>query len=193
MFTGLIEELGKLEDNSGDRFVFSGSKVLEDIALEASIAVNGVCLTVVDHGDNWWAADISAETRSRTTLGNLVPGAPVNFERAVQSGQRLGGHLVQGHVDDVGHIVQSAPDLQVKIPSRLCKYVVEKGSIAVDGVSLTVVDDLEDGFTVAIIPVTMAATTIGHLKPGDPVNIEIDSMARYIEKMVAHFQQAPTQ
>jgi len=149
-----------------------------------SIAVNGCCLTVVAAGDDWWQADVSEETLSRTSLRGAVPDDPVNLERAVRADDRLGGHVVQGHVDAVGTVVQPWPELRVQVPEQLLRYIVEKGSITVDGVSLTVVDALADGFTVAIIPHTAEVTSLGTKQPGDPVNLEVDVMAKYVERLL---------
>lgn len=184
MFTGIVEELGRVAGRDGSRLVLGARTVLDDVVLGASIAVNGCCLTVVEWGDDWWSCDVSDETWARTCLGALKVGDPVNLERPVRLADRLGGHLVQGHVDAVGEIVATPPDLRVRIPSHLMKYVVEKGSVTVDGVSLTVVEPLEDGFTVAIIPHTAGVTTLGHKQPGDPVNIEVDVVAKYIESLL---------
>ncbi len=191
MFTGLVEELGTVVAVAGDRVRIGATRVVEDAAIGDSIAVNGCCLTVVALGDGWWEADLSAETRARTTLGGLEPGSPVNLERPVRLADRLGGHLVQGHVDGVGEVVDPAPDLRIRLPRALARYVVEKGSITVDGVSLTVVEPLADGFTVAVIPHTAEVTTLGRLRPGATVNIEVDVVAKYVERLVApHRQEA---
>jgi riboflavin synthase len=184
MFTGIVEELGTVRSRDGGRFVFEATVVTADAETGASIAVNGCCLTVVDHGNGWWAADAVDESLARTNLGDLVPGDPVNLERPVRAGDRLGGHIVQGHVDTVGEIVSPAPELQVRMPAELARYVVEKGSITVDGCSLTVVKPLDDGFTVAVIPHTAAVTTLGHKGPGDRVNLEVDMVAKYVEKLL---------
>jgi riboflavin synthase len=146
--------------------------------------VNGCCLTVVDVGEGWWAADAVGETLSRTNLADLQPGDAVNLERPVRAGDRLGGHIVQGHVDAVGEIVSPAPELQVRMPEELARYVIEKGSITVDGCSLTVVKPLDDGFTVAVIPHTAEVTTLGRKGPGDRVNLEVDMVAKYVEKLL---------
>jgi riboflavin synthase len=185
MFTGIVEELGTVEAFDGGRLRISATKVLDDASIGDSIAVNGCCLTVVARGDGWWEADVSDESLKRTTLGALVHGDPVNLERPVRPVDRLGGHIVQGHVDAVGEVVAPAPDLHVRMPAELCRYVVEKGSITVDGVSLTVVDALDDGFTVAVIPHTAGVTTLGRHRPGDHVNLEVDLVAKYVEKLVA--------
>jgi riboflavin synthase len=191
MFTGLVEELGRIESFEGDRIRIAAAKVLDDVAVGDSTAVNGCCLTVVAFGDGWWEADVSDETRRRTTLGHLTPGDPVNLERPVRLQDRLGGHLVQGHVDAVGEIVAPVPDLRVRMPAALLRYVVEKGSITVDGVSLTVVDALDDGFTVAVIPHTAEVTTLGHRTPGQGVNLEVDVMAKYAERLLAAQLEQP--
>jgi riboflavin synthase len=149
-----------------------------------SIAVDGCCLTLVAQGAGWWEADVSDETLKRTTLGDRQPGDRVNLERPVRAQDRLGGHIVQGHVDGVGDIVEPVPDLRVRMPRDLLRYVVEKGSVAVDGVSLTVVDVLDDGFTVAVIPHTSAVTTLGHKGPGDRVNLEVDVTVKYVERLL---------
>ncbi|UDY36210.1 riboflavin synthase [Dermatobacter hominis] len=191
MFTGIVEELGSVESLEGPRLRIRAATVLDDVTMGASTAVNGVCLTVVAWGDDWWEADVSDETFARTSLGSLQPGDPVNLERPVRLEDRLGGHLVQGHVDAVGEVVEPAPDLRVRMPDGLLRYVVEKGSITVDGVSLTVVDVLDDGFTVALIPHTAEVTTLGHRGPGDPVNLEVDVMAKYAERLLAGFVGGP--
>lgn len=188
MFTGIVEELGRIESFEHGRLKVGASAVLEDVSLGDSIAVNGCCLTVVEHGSDWWIADVSDETVRRTSLASAQPGDPVNLERAVKVETRLGGHLVQGHVDGVGEIVEPVPDLRVRVPAHLTRYLVEKGSVTVDGVSLTVVEPLSDGFTVAIIPHTAAVTTLGVRRPGDLVNIEVDVVAKYLERLAApHF------
>ncbi len=186
MFTGIVEELGSVEALDGSRLRLQGAEVLGDVVLGASIAVNGCCLTVVDWDSTagWFDVDVTQETFDRTQLGDLRPGDRVNLERPVRLSDRLGGHLVQGHVDAVGVIVSPAPDLKVKVPEGLHRYLVEKGSVTVDGVSLTVVDPAADGFTVALIPHTMEVTTLGRKGPGDRVNIEVDVMAKYAESLL---------
>ena len=187
MFTGIIEELGTVVSREGARLRLACTDVLEGVRLGDSTAVNGCCLTVVafDATAGWWEADVSDETFARTDLGSLRVGDTVNLERPVRLEDRLGGHLVQGHVDAVGEIVEPVPDLRIRIPTHLLRYVVEKGSITVDGVSLTVVRPLDDGFTVAVIPHTAAVTTLGRKGAGDIVNIEVDVMAKYTERLVA--------
>ena len=184
MFTGIVEELGTVIAREGQKLRIRATRVLEDAGTGDSIAVNGCCLTVVAMGPDWWEADVTEESYSRTNLGDLQPGDPVNLERPVRVSDRLGGHVVQGHVDAVGEVVDPVPNLRVRMPADLTRYVVAKGSVAVDGVSLTVVDDLDDGFTVAVIPHTAEVTTLGHRKPGDRVNLEVDVMAKYAEKLL---------
>jgi riboflavin synthase len=184
MFTGIVEELGAIASIEGDRVRVAAATVTEDARVGDSIAVDGCCLTVVATGDGWWEADVSDETRKRTTLGDRRPGDPVNLERPVRAQDRLGGHLVQGHVDGVGSIVVAAPDLRVRMPRELVRYIVGKGSVTVDGVSLTVVDVLDDGFTVAVIPHTAAVTTLGRKGPGDQVNLEVDVTVKYVERLL---------
>ncbi len=184
MFTGIIEELGRLAERYGGRFTFAAETVTGDAHVGDSIAVNGCCLTVVEVGPGWWRADVVEETLSRTTLGQLALDDPVNFERPVRLSDRLGGHLVQGHVDGVGEVVTPAPDLSVRPPRDLLRYVVEKGSIAVDGCSLTVAAVTADAFSVAVIPHTAQVTTLGVRRAGDPVNLEVDLMAKYAEKLL---------
>ena len=184
MFTGIVEELGTVVSREGPRLRIGAAVVLDDIAMGASIAVNGVCLTVVGWDDATWEADVVDETYARSSLGVLEPGHRVNLERPVRLSDRLGGHLVQGHVDGVGTIVTGAPDLRVRCDRDLLRYIVEKGSITIDGISLTVVQPTDDGFTVAVIPHTMEVTTLGHKGPGDPVNLEVDVTAKYVERLL---------
>lgn len=187
MFTGIVEELGTVVSRDGPRLRIAASTVLDDVTTGASIAVNGCCLTVVgwDARAGWWEADVVDETYKRTALGALQPGHRVNLERPVRLSDRLGGHLVQGHVDAVGEIVVAAPDLRVRTEPSLLRYVVEKGSITVDGISLTVVDAGDDSFTVAVIPHTMEVTTLGHKGVGDLVNLEVDVTAKYVERLLS--------
>jgi riboflavin synthase len=200
MFTGIVEELGtvisnELSDvsnawgNTGSRLTIAASVVLDDSGLGASIAVNGCCLTLVDHGRDasgqaWWTTDVSDETLSRTNIGALRPGDVVNLERPMALGDRLGGHIVLGHVDCVGEIVSPAPDLVVRIPAEYMRLIVEKGSVTVDGISLTAFDLTTDTFRVAVIPHTAAVTTLGHKGSGAVVNIELDVLAKHIERLV---------
>lgn len=187
MFTGIVEELGRLESLHDGRLRIAAARVIDGVEIGESIAVNGCCLTVVAHGDGWWEADVSDETISRTSLARLSDGDGVNLERAVRASDRLGGHIVQGHVDGVGEVVAPVPDLRVRVPDGLLRYLVEKGSVTVDGVSLTVVQPLDDGFTVAIIPHTADVTTLGTKRPGDLVNLEVDVMAKYVERLVSAY------
>ncbi|HUP85083.1 MAG TPA: riboflavin synthase [Acidimicrobiales bacterium] len=184
MFTGIVEERGRVRSRDGNRFTFEATLVLEDTKIGDSIAVNGCCLTVVESGEGWWSADAVDETLARTNLGDLEPGDPVNFERPVRAADRLGGHIVQGHVDAVGEILEAAPNLKVSLPRDLARYVVEKGSITVDGCSLTVVEAFEDAFRVALIPHTTDVTTLGSKRVGDKVNLEVDLVAKYVERLL---------
>ena len=185
MFTGIVEELGRVVTREGSRLRIAATTVLEGSEMGASIAVNGCCLTLVAaDSSSWWEADVSAETYSRTNLGSLSPGDPVNLERPMALGERLGGHIVLGHVDAVGTVVASAPDLVVRIPKDLMHLIVEKGSVTVDGISLTAFDLTTDTFRVAVIPHTMQVTTLGVRKPGDQVNIEMDVLAKHVERLV---------
>lgn len=184
MFTGIVEELGTVVSRNGPRLRLGATIVLSDIELGASIAVNGACLTVVDWGDDWWEADVVDESYARTCLGSLHAGDRVNLERPVRLADRLGGHLVQGHVDAVATIVEGAPDLRVTVAPELLRYVVEKGSVTIDGVSLTVAAVHPDGFSVAVIPHTTEVTTLGTKGPGDPVNLELDVVAKYVESLL---------
>lgn len=183
MFTGIVEELGTVLSLESGRMTVGASRVLDGVALGDSIAVNGCCLTVVAHDEGSWEADLSEETLRRTALSALAPGSPANLERAVRADQRMGGHIVQGHVDGVGTVVDGVPDLRVRVPAGLERYLVEKGSVTVDGVSLTVVDVIEDTFSVAVIPHTAEVTNLGGLAQGAPVNIEVDIVAKYVERM----------
>ncbi|KUL35125.1 riboflavin synthase subunit alpha [Streptomyces sp. NRRL F-4489] len=193
MFTGIVEELGEVVavEHLGDssRFRLRGPVVTEGAKHGDSIAVNGVCLTVVDTEDGEFTADVMAETLQRSSLGALAAGSRVNLERPMALGGRLGGHLVQGHVDGTGTITERTPGehwelVRIALPAPLARYVVEKGSITVDGVSLTVVDAADDHFTVSLIPTTLALTTLGIKRPGDPVNLEVDVLAKYVERLL---------
>ena len=193
MFTGIVEELGSvvavepLVDAA--RLRIRGPLVTSDAVHGASIAVNGVCLTVVEFADGEFTADVMNETLERSSLGALEPGSRVNLERPVTLEARLGGHLVQGHVDGTGAIVSRTPSehweiVRISLPGDLGKYVVEKGSITVDGISLTVVEAADDSFTVSLIPTTLELTTLGTKRVGDPVNLEVDVVAKYVERML---------
>lgn len=195
MFTGLVEEVGSVVglESLGDsvRLTVRGPLVTTDAAHGDSIAVSGCCLTVTDLGPEQFSADVMAESLERTSLGDLVAGSGVNLERAVAAGARLGGHIVQGHVDGTGTLIDRTPSdhweiLRFAFPADLARYLVEKGSITVDGVSLTVVDVTDDSFSVSLIPTTLADTTLGTRQPGDRVNLEVDIVAKYVAKSVAH-------
>ncbi|MGW1014504.1 riboflavin synthase [Streptomyces termitum] len=193
MFTGIVEELGEVvaveELTDASRFRLRGPLVTEGARHGDSIAVNGVCLTVVEHGDGDFTADVMAETLNRSSLGALAVGSRVNLERPMAVGGRLGGHIVQGHVDGTGTILERTPSehwelVKVGLPAHLSRYVVEKGSITVDGVSLTVVEVADDWFTISLIPTTLDLTTLGIKRPGDPVNLEVDVIAKYVERLL---------
>ena len=185
MFTGIVEELGKVGSRTGSRLRINSTTVLEGSDLGASIAVNGCCLTVVaTDGSSYWDADVSEETYSRTNLGSLQSGDVVNLERPMALGERLGGHMVLGHVDAVGLVVSPAPDLVIRIPRDLMHLIVEKGSVTVDGISLTAFDLSADTFRVAVIPHTTSVTTLGVRKAGDAVNIEMDVLAKHVQRLV---------
>ena len=194
MFTGIIEELGEVLrlDRGTDSAILHvrGPLVVGDAAHGASIAVNGICLTVVEHDTESFSVDVMAETLDRTSLGSLHPGDRVNLERAMRADGRFGGHVVQGHVDGVGTIRRRAPGdrwevVEIALPADLTRYVVEKGSVTVDGVSLTVSAVHDDGFEVSLIPTTLALTTLGHKGVGDLVNLEVDVLAKYVERLLA--------
>jgi riboflavin synthase len=190
MFTGIVEEVGRVASLDGARLRVECSTVREDAELGASVAVNGVCLTVVEDADGALAFDLSEETLRRTALDRLAPGVAVNLERPATLSTRLGGHLVQGHVDGIGRIVSIEADaedgawLTVSVPDELRRYLVEKGSVTVDGVSLTLAALEGDTFSVALIPHTLAVTTFGSARAGDPVNLEVDVIAKYVERLL---------
>ncbi|GGN38074.1 riboflavin synthase [Streptomyces fuscichromogenes] len=199
MFTGIVEELGEVTavENLGDasRFRLRGPVVTDGAQHGDSIAVNGVCLTVVEHEGDEFTADVMAETLKRSSLGALDVGSRVNLERPTAVGSRLGGHIVQGHVDGTGQVLARTPSenweiVKVSLPADLARYVVEKGSITVDGISLTVVEAGPDYFTVSLIPTTLDLTTLGRKQPGDPVNLEVDIVAKYVERLLANTQGA---
>ncbi|MDQ1712468.1 MAG: riboflavin synthase [Frankiaceae bacterium] len=187
MFTGIIEELGSVVAVGDGRLTVKGPLVTSDAAYGSSIAVNGCCLTVAALDGETFTADVMVETFARTSLGALMPGSPVNLERPLRADARLGGHVVQGHVDGTGTVAAREADgvIRVDIPSDLSRYVVAKGSVAVDGVSLTVVEAGDTAFTVSLIPATLAMTTLGSKGPGEPVNIEVDVLAKYVERLLA--------
>lgn len=197
MFTGIVEELGTVAgiEDQGDavRLTISAATVLSDAELGASIAVNGCCLTVATLGESQWTADVMLETLKRTSLHALSVGDQVNLERAVTPSTRLGGHIVQGHVDGVGRVVSREPSehwevVTISLDPELARYVVEKGSIAVDGISLTVVSVTDDTFTVSLIPETLARTSLGFRAVGDEVNLETDIIAKHVEKLLGGVQ-----
>jgi riboflavin synthase len=208
MFTGIVEELGSvvaLDRPGGDAgpgaaadavLTVAGPLATSDARPGDSIAVDGVCLTVTSVADGAFVAEVMPETLSRTSLGGLLPGAQVNLERALPANGRLGGHVVQGHVDGVATLVRRTPgprwdDLELAAPAALTRYVAEKGSVALSGVSLTVTWVSDDGFGVSLIPTTLAATTLGRLTPGDVVNVEVDVLAKYVERLMATGTTAP--
>ncbi len=194
MFTGIVEELGevvRLTESGGDSAVLAvrGPLVTSDARHGDSISVNGVCLTVIDNEDGVFTADVMGESLRRSSLGALRVGSPVNLERAATVGSRLGGHLVQGHVDGVAQLIGREPAaewevLRFSLPPALSRYVVEKGSITVDGVSLTVMAVDDESFSVGLIPTTLKLTVLGAKAVGDPVNLEVDVIAKYVEKMM---------
>jgi riboflavin synthase len=193
MFTGIVEELGTITavEDQGDaiRLTVQASTVLDGTGLGDSIAVNGCCLTVVTSDADTWTADVMQETLDKTSLLGIAAGDRVNLERAVTVEKRLGGHIVQGHVDGVGEVVRRTPSehwevLEISMPPEFGRYLVDKGSVTVDGVSLTVVEALERSFTVSLIPETLTRTTLGARQPGDRVNLEFDVIAKHVEKLL---------
>ena len=193
MFTGIIEELGKVRavERRGEnaRIVIEAHTVTDDTKNGDSISVNGVCLTALDIQPDSFAADVSHETLVRSTIGNLMPGAAVNLERAVTAATRLGGHIVQGHVDARGQFMRvedlgESWTVRIAYPEEIRRYLVFKGSIAVEGISLTIASLTDEYFEVAIIPKTWAVTNLSHLQPGDAVNLEVDVIAKYVERLL---------
>ena len=193
MFTGIIEELGHVRsvEQRGDnaRILIEARLVTEDIHEGDSVAVNGVCLTALDVNDGSFAADVSRETLDRSTLGRLGPGAPVNLERSVTPTTRLGGHLVQGHVDARGKFLSATAHggswtVRIAYPPEIARYLVFKGSVAVEGISLTIAELTDEYFEIAIIPKTWEITNFSHLRPGDTVNLEVDVIAKYVERLL---------
>jgi riboflavin synthase len=199
MFTGIVEELGEIvaiEHGAESAVVrVRGPLVTSDAIRGASIAVNGVCLTVVEHDLETFSVDVMGETLNRSSLGSLRAGALVNLERAMAASTRFGGHIVQGHVDGTARILARLPGdcwdvVQFTLPAELSRYVVEKGSITVDGVSLTVSGVTDDTFSVSLIPTTLELTTLGHKGVGDVVNLEVDVIAKYVERLLTHTTEA---
>ena len=194
MFTGIIEELGTVrsieERGENARLVISAHVATEGTNHGDSISVNGVCLTALEIHPDSFAADVSRETLQRSTLGALKPGAPVNLERAVTPATRLGGHMVQGHVDGRGQFISvenhgESWTVRIGFPKEIARYLVFKGSVAVEGISLTIAALADDYFEVAIIPKTWEVTNLSHLKPGDSVNLEVDIIGKYVERLLA--------
>ena len=190
MFTGIIEEVGTVAELGDFKLTINAGKVLEDQKMGDSIAVNGTCLTVVDHDRSTFSVDLSPETLRRTSLGSLAQGHKVNLERPLAVSDRLGGHIVQGHVDATGRITSSRTEgnsqiLRIRYPNRLRVYIVEKGYITVDGISLTVVQKGTSSFTLSVIPYTLENTNLQDKGPGDRVNLEADIVAKYVESMLA--------
>ena len=190
MFTGIVEEVGRVSSLDGYRLKINASRVLEDVKLGDSIAVNGACLTVVEFGTDGFAVDLAPETLRRTSLEQADAGSAVNLERALAAHDRMGGHIVQGHVDATGTITGFTPEadcyiMEVEVPESLAPYIVEKGFIAVDGISLTVVQRSEHRFTISVIPFTMQNTNLHEREIGDRVNLEADILAKYVESLLA--------
>ena len=189
MFTGIVEEVGIVAKISDSGMTVTASKVLEDVKLGDSIAVNGACLTAVNFTKTEFSVDLSPETMRRTSLGQLSEGSPVNLERALLVSDRMGGHIVQGHVDGTGRIMSTKTEgdsiiFRVRVPKRLNRYIVEKGFVAVDGISLTVVKRGASSFTLAVIPYTLKNTNLVSLSVGDRVNLEADILAKYVESLL---------
>jgi len=189
VFTGIVEEVGVVAKISDNGMTVRASKVLEDVKLGDSIAVNGTCLTAVSFTKSEFSVDLSPETMRRTSLGQLSEGSSVNLERALLASDRMGGHIVQGHVDGTGRIMSSKTEgdsiiFRVRIPKRLNPYIVEKGFVAVDGISLTVVKRGASSFTLAVIPYTLKNTSLASLSVGDRVNLEADILAKYVESLL---------
>lgn len=188
MFSGIIEEIGTIKRVGPNQLIVGAKRVREGTKLGDSIAINGACLTVVDLDKDTFAVDVMPETLRRTNLGGLKVGDGVNLERALAVGDRLGGHFVQGHVEGVGHILSLTPEdeallVRFSAPAELMRYVVEKGFIAVDGISLTIIDCDRTSFSVSLVAYTQRNTTLVSKRPGDPVNIETDIIAKYVERL----------
>jgi riboflavin synthase len=188
MFTGIVEELGLVRESTPGRLSVACRPLLEGSEVGSSVGVNGVCLTVVARDERGLSFDLTRETLGRTALARLQAGDPVNLERPVTLTTRLGGHLVQGHVDGVGAVeavdaAHGGVAMSVRVPGDLARYLVDKGSVTVEGVSLTVVSVHGPTISVALTPHTLAVTTLGRVRPGDPVNVEVDVIAKYVERM----------
>ncbi len=196
MFTGIVEEVGKVLRIGNGQLVLEASKVLEDVHLGDSIAVNGICLTVTEFDSGHFTADVMPETLRRTSLQDLGKGSPVNLERALTLASRLGGHMVSGHIDGVGKIVsfqeeRNAILMKISADSRILRYIVEKGSVALDGISLTVAEVTSRDFTVSLIPHTREVTNLGSKRLGSPINIETDVIGKYVEKLMQGEKPSP--
>lgn len=190
MFTGIVEEVGEVALIETRKLAINATLVMEDLKLGDSISINGTCLTVVEHTGDRFAVDLSPETLRRTSLGDLKTGGPVNLERALSASGRLGGHIVQGHVDGTGRVTSLKPEedcliLRVRAPKRLMPYIVEKGFVAVDGISLTVVKRGGSSFTLSVIPYTLRNTNLREVAVGDRVNLEADILAKYVESLLS--------
>ena len=197
MFTGIIEEVGKLKNFDGGRIEVNCEKVLSDVSIGDSIDVNGICLTVTNFGKDFFTADVMPETVRRTSLGEVTAGGALNLERAMKVDDRFGGHIVSGHIDDVGKILTiriegNAVFIDVAAPSNILRQIAEKGSVALDGISLTVVDATSEKFCVSMIPHTLSVTNFKFKHVGSLVNIETDILAKYIDRLL-HFKQTPSE
>lgn len=195
MFTGIIEEVGKLKNFDGGRIEVNCDKVLSDVSIGDSISVNGICLTVTNFGKDFFTADVMPETVRRTSLGEVAVGGALNLERAMKVDDRFGGHIVSGHIDDVGKILTiriegNAVFIDVAAPSNILRQIAAKGSVALDGISLTVVDATSEKFCVSMIPHTLSVTNFKFKHVGSLVNIETDILAKYIDRLL-HFKNAP--
>ena len=189
MFSGIVEEVGRVSRFVGTKLTVRATKVMSDLKVSDSIAINGTCLTVVARTKGTFTLELAPETLRRTNLGSLKPGDGVDMERALAVGDRLGGHIVQGHVDGTGQVLSLTPEgdcvlMRFSAPERLMRYIVEKGFIAVDGISLTVVTRDASSFVISVIPYTIANTVLKERRPGDPVNLEVDILAKYVESLL---------
>ena len=190
MFSGIVEEVGQVVSWKDPKLTIRAKTVMDDLKVADSISINGTCLTAVEMTDDTFTVDLSPETLRRTNLGVLKEGDGVDLERALAVGGRMGGHIVQGHIDGTGDMLRSVPEAEDMVmmwftaPERLMRYIVEKGFIAVDGISLTIVDREVSSFSVAVIPYTLHNTVLGERKPGDPVNLEVDILAKYVESLL---------